>query len=47
MVVVLPDGQAEDAVSRLAAAGEQAWRLGRVEAHDAPPCVRFDGRAYP
>ena len=43
MVLALPEEQADEAISRLNDAGEQAWRLGRIEASSGAPEVLFSG----
>jgi len=43
MVLALPEAQAERAVGQLNAAGEQAWRLGGIEAAEGAPTVEFSG----
>jgi phosphoribosylformylglycinamidine cyclo-ligase len=43
LVLILPDAQAEPAMARLAELGEQAWRLGRVEAAAGAAEVRCTG----
>ena len=43
MVLIVPAGQAQEAIKVLAAAGERAWRLGEVVAADAdPPIVTYE-----
>ncbi len=39
MVVCVPEEDAERALTLLTAAGERAWRLGRIETSDGPPTV--------
>jgi phosphoribosylformylglycinamidine cyclo-ligase len=41
MVVCLPADQADAAIELLQAAGEQAWQIGRIEAHDGEPMVEI------
>jgi phosphoribosylformylglycinamidine cyclo-ligase len=43
MAVVVPEAHAEQALEELAAAGEQAWSLGRIEAGDGEACVVWEG----
>jgi phosphoribosylformylglycinamidine cyclo-ligase len=43
MVVCVAEKDVEAALSLLAAAGEQAWRLGRIEAAAGRPTVLIDG----
>jgi phosphoribosylformylglycinamidine cyclo-ligase len=41
MVVCLPADQADAAIELLQAAGEQAWQIGHIEAHDGEPMVEI------
>jgi len=43
MVLALPGEQADGAIAQLGEAGEQAWRLGRIEAATGSPTVEFSG----
>lgn len=45
MVVVLPEAQAMQAIEMLAARGDKAWRLGRIEAGSGAAEVIFEGGA--
>lgn len=48
LVGVLPAASAEAAVAALEAAGERAWSLGTIEAHEGPADVLLDGgRTWP
>jgi len=48
LIGVVPAEAAETAVAALAAGGERAWILGRLEASDGPPVVMLEGgRAWP
>jgi phosphoribosylformylglycinamidine cyclo-ligase len=44
MVLCVSAGQADAALARLAELGETAWRLGRIEAGEGAPQVRFTER---
>ncbi|MCC7412225.1 MAG: phosphoribosylformylglycinamidine cyclo-ligase [Gammaproteobacteria bacterium] len=44
MVLIVPAAQTDAALAALAAAGEQAWRIGTVEAASGAERVRFSGR---